>query len=171
MWPDPDGSYSPPPGHHDDSLPTTAPADQMAAMDGPTFFADLTALLATTPLDPPDADMAAKLDAVGVLPGSTQPLPDAAVLEQAVTDGQAYIAGYPGPDPVNGWSLAVTGMGAYGTDYGQRAYIALTALGANLPQDALYPSLAAESADEQHRPLRYTLTFAEGEAPPVGAFW
>ncbi|MEE1806914.1 DUF1254 domain-containing protein [Streptomyces sp. BE133] len=171
LWPDPDNTYVPPDGTYDPDLPTDAPVDQITAMDGPTFFDRLATLLATTPLSPADAAMTAKLAAIGLLPGSTQPLPDTTALNQAVTDGQSAIAHQPQPDPVNGWNLTTTGIGTYGTDYGQRGYIALTALGANLPHDALYPSNGAGSVDTQGNLLRYTLTFPAGQTPPVDAFW
>ncbi|MEU9336513.1 DUF1254 domain-containing protein [Streptomyces sp. NPDC048290] len=168
-WSDPDG-YVPPDGTYDPDLPTDAPADQIAAMDGRTFFDRLKALLATTPPSPADAAITADLAAIGLLPGSSQPLPDDTVLDQAVSDGKNTIANWPQPDPVNGWNLTTTDIGTYGTDYGQRAYIALTALGANLPNDALYPSTAAPTADPDGNPIRYTLKF-DADDFPVNAFW
>jgi len=48
----------------------------------------------------------------------------------------------------------------------------LCCLGENLPQDAVYPSLAVDS---DGKPLdgnnNYILHFAKGEFPPVNAFW
>jgi hypothetical protein len=70
-----------------------------------------------------------------------------------------------------GWSYRLTG-GAYGVDYLFRATIANYGLGYNLPQDAVYPSLAKDS---EGRPLdgnhRYVLHFDKGALPPVRAFW
>jgi hypothetical protein len=63
-------------------------------------------------------------------------------------------------------------IGAFGTDYDTRAYIALIALGANLPQDALYPTTFT---DGDGKPLngdnRYVLHFDKDLTPPVRAFW
>src|SRR5690606_15253983 len=72
----------------------------------------------------------------------------------------------------NGWSMNTTTMGVYGNDYLKRALIAQQGLGANLPQDAIYP---LNLGDSEGRPLdganRYTLHFAKGALPPVSAFW
>lgn len=59
-----------------------------------------------------------------------------------------------------------------GNSYLWRAVIALIGLGANLPDDAIYPILVHDS--EGHKlasPNKYVLTFPEGQLPPVGAFW
>jgi hypothetical protein len=53
-----------------------------------------------------------------------------------------------------------------------RAYIAMTLLAANLPEDALYPET---SVDANGAPLsganRYVMRFAPGQLPPVNGFW
>jgi hypothetical protein len=72
---------------------------------------------------------------------------------------------------VNGWRI-VTDGGVWGTAYFRRASTALGGLGANLPEDALYPSTVA---DDQGSPLtggrRYRLRFERGQLPPADAFW
>ena len=63
-------------------------------------------------------------------------------------------------------------IGAYGTDYGLRAVVAMAGLGANLPADAVYPNARSDAAGE---PLtggqRYVLHFPADGLPPVRAFW
>ena len=53
-----------------------------------------------------------------------------------------------------------------------RATVAYAGLGANLPQDAVYP---ANLVDNKGQPLdgdhRYTIHFDKGQEPPVNAFW
>jgi hypothetical protein len=60
----------------------------------------------------------------------------------------------------------------YGNYYLKRAIVAKIGLGANLPEDAIYP---LNLGDEAGRPLdganTYTITFEKGAAPPVGTFW
>ena len=74
--------------------------------------------------------------------------------------------------PVNGWRIPKMNVGAFGIDYDMRAYIALIALGANLPEDALYPTSFVDATGE---PLdgtnQYVLHFDAGLTPPVNAFW
>ena len=72
---------------------------------------------------------------------------------------------------VNGWQIALD-MGRYGTNYAYRAGWTFFGVGGNLPEDAVYPFT---ETDSDGRPLdstnKYTLRFAQGEIPPVNAFW
>jgi hypothetical protein len=72
----------------------------------------------------------------------------------------------------NGWSMNTDTMGVYGTYYLKRAIVAQLGLGANLPQDAIYPLNLADSAghplDGQHN---YVIHFEKTQLPPVRAFW
>ncbi len=73
---------------------------------------------------------------------------------------------------VNGWSMNTDTMGVYGNYYLKRAIVARQGLGANLPEDAIYP---LNLADETGKPLdganKYTIHFDKGATPPVNAFW
>ena len=72
----------------------------------------------------------------------------------------------------NGWSMNTNTMGVYGNYYLKRAIVAQLGLGANLPDDAIYPM---NLADETGKPLdganKYTLHFDKGQTPPASAFW
>jgi hypothetical protein len=72
----------------------------------------------------------------------------------------------------NGWSMNTDTMGVYGNYYLKRAIVAREGLGANLPEDAIYP---LNLADASGKPLdganKYTLHFEKGAMPPVNAFW
>jgi hypothetical protein len=63
-------------------------------------------------------------------------------------------------------------MGVYGNYYLKRAIVSQLGLGANVPEDAIYP---LNLGDEAGRPLdganKYAITFDNGAAPPVDAFW
>jgi hypothetical protein len=63
-------------------------------------------------------------------------------------------------------------MGVYGNYYLKRAIVALVGLGANLPEDAVYP---LNIGDGEGKPLtgtnKYVLHFAKNEIPPAKAFW
>jgi hypothetical protein len=73
---------------------------------------------------------------------------------------------------VNGWQMNTDTMGVYGDFYLKRAIIAMAALGANQPDDAIYP-LCVTDADA--KPLdgahKYVLHFRKEDLPPVDAFW
>jgi hypothetical protein len=73
---------------------------------------------------------------------------------------------------VDGWSMNTDTMGVYGNYYLKRAVVAQLGLGANLPEDAIYP---INLADQTGKPLdggsNYVLHFDKGATPPAGAFW
>ena len=81
------------------------------------------------------------------------------------------MAQFKGMAPVNGW-VFTTKTGLYGTDYLQRALVTAIGLGANLPQDAIYP---VSEADADGKPYdgaqKYVLHFDKGQMPPAKAFW
>jgi hypothetical protein len=70
------------------------------------------------------------------------------------------------------WTTPPLNLGHYGTDYNTRGAVAMVGLGANLPQDALYPNTQLDHQGQvlsgQHR---YRLHFASDQLPPVQAFW
>ncbi len=72
---------------------------------------------------------------------------------------------------VNGW-IVVSGLGTYGNQFLQRAYIAYSGLGANVNEEASAPRTFT---DDQGNPLngknKYILHFDKDQIPPVEAFW
>jgi hypothetical protein len=72
----------------------------------------------------------------------------------------------------NGWSMNTDTMGVYGNYYLKRAIVSQLGLGANLPEDAIYPQ---NLADDAGKPLdganKYTIHFDKAALPPVNAFW
>jgi hypothetical protein len=72
----------------------------------------------------------------------------------------------------NNWSMNTDTMGVYGNYYLKRAIIAQVGLGANLPEDSIFPF---NLGDQNGRPLdgasKYTLHFERGVLPPVNSFW
>jgi hypothetical protein len=73
---------------------------------------------------------------------------------------------------VNGWQMNTDTMGVYGNYYLKRAIVAMVGLGANQPEDAIYP---LNVSDSDGKPVvgqnKYLLHFGKDELPPVGAFW
>jgi hypothetical protein len=71
----------------------------------------------------------------------------------------------------NGWSFT-TKAGTYGTNYIQRALVTAIGLGANRPQDAIYPtSLKPNVIESYSGEHKYVLRFPKGQLPPVRGFW
>ena len=72
----------------------------------------------------------------------------------------------------NGWSMNTDTMGVYGNYYLKRAMISQVGLGANLPEDAIYP---LNLVDDAGKPLdganKYTIHFDKSDIPPAQAFW
>ena len=71
----------------------------------------------------------------------------------------------------NGW-VFTTKTGLYGTNYLQRALVTAIGLGANRPQDAVYPTSEGPNVVESYNGAKkYVMHFAKGELPPVKGFW
>ncbi|MBN9023481.1 MAG: DUF1214 domain-containing protein, partial [Rhizobiales bacterium] len=72
----------------------------------------------------------------------------------------------------DGWSMNTDTMGVYGNYYLKRAIVAQQGLGANVPEDAIYPLNLVDSTGQ---PLdgahAYTIHFEKADLPPVDAFW
>ena len=76
----------------------------------------------------------------------------------------------------NGWRVTTSGIGdrsVYKGDWTYRAAVAMAGIYANDPDEAMYPLLSTDS--DGNKPdcskSSYTLTFAQGQLPPVNAFW
>lgn len=168
--------YAPPAGKVDASIDGKTPVrEQVHSMDAAAYFSLLAKLMKENPPAKEDAPMVAKLAKIGLVPGQDfdpSKLPAAAAKFIPGT-AQKQIMGHfksAGSD-VNGW-IFTTNTGVYGTDYLQRALITAIGLGANRPQDAVYPT---SDVDVDGKPYsganKYVVHFAKGETPPVNAFW
>lgn len=76
------------------------------------------------------------------------------------------------PKLENGWNVMRSEVGTYGINYGKRALISFFGLGANLPQDAIYPTCQIDADGKQlNGSNKYTIHFDKGKMPPANAFW
>jgi hypothetical protein len=96
-------------------------------------------------------------------------------LAQAISDGEAMLAAKSasmGRD-VNGWQLSPVLDDYFGNDYLFRAAIGYQAMFVNTPIEAYYPGVFNDSDGNtlDGSNGKYTMTFAKGKTPPVGAFW
>ena len=72
----------------------------------------------------------------------------------------------------DGWLLPAANIGDYGTDYDFRAFVAVVGLGANTPDEAIYPAGIADGSGALYNGANdYRLTFAPGQQPPARYFW
>lgn len=176
--------YTPTPGSVDAGVDMkTAIRDQVNAMDAASYFSLFAQLMKTNPPTAEDAPMVATLAKIGIVPGKDF---DASKLDPAVAKG---LAGAPKPaqEKIMGWMkegivagdsklkegwFFTTDTGIYGTKYRQRALITAIGLGANRPQDAIYPTSEGPDILKKYSGAnKYVLHFNKGELPPVDGFW
>lgn len=157
----------------------TPPVEQVKNLDAASFFTRMCALMTANPPAAQDQEMVKKLAEIGLIPSENfefQALDPVIIkglersisvaYEQVVKAGQT-----PKAEVKNNW-LMTYDLGSYGTDYLHRAGVAWVGLGANVPEDAMYP---LTRVDEEGHPLSgehdYVIHFEPQEIPPVNAFW
>jgi hypothetical protein len=171
---------SPPVAQIDPSVDMkTPPKTQVDAMPGDKYFALAAELLKLHPPHVTDQPILAQMERIGIVRGkpfdfnTLAPVVQQAI-KQAPADAQKLMTEFLPlvASVVNGWQMNVSTMGVYGNYYVKRAMVAQQGLGANLPEDAIYPFNLADSTG---KPLdgnqKYRLHFDKGAFPPVGAFW
>lgn len=157
----------------------TSPLVTVSQMDGVTMLTRLAELMKVHPPHPNDYPILFRMRAFGLEPGTSfdpsalDPATIAtinAAAKEALEALEARVKRI--GTRVNGWSVLTDGTGTYGTSYEQRAVIALAGLGANLPEDAIYPTAFVDGAGKPlASPMRYVVHFDEGKLPPANAFW
>ena len=157
----------------------TPPKIQVDSMPPGKYFAYAAELLKVNPPHFTDEPMLAQMRRLGIEAGKSFDIEKASptakkALEAAPKAGQELME-WKTPTlarVVNNWSMNTDTMGVYGNYYLKRAIVAQVGLGANLPQDAIYP---LNIGDEESRPLdganKYVLRLTKGTMPPVDAFW
>jgi hypothetical protein len=71
----------------------------------------------------------------------------------------------------NGFAFT-TRTGIYGTDYLMRALVTAIGLGANRPQDAVYPTSQKDADGHAYNGAnKYVMRFPKGHLPPAEGFW
>ncbi|MBS0288644.1 MAG: DUF1254 domain-containing protein [Proteobacteria bacterium] len=171
--------YVPPKGKVDTSIDMKTPVrDQVNALSAKEYFNLLSLLLKSNPPVKEDIEIVEKMAKLGIKPGeafdfnSVDPQLQKA-LEKSITIGQKTIIDHIKNASVikNGWVYSIK-TGTYGTDYLQRAFVAAVGLGANRPQDAIYPIATEDSqGNKLNGKNKYTMHFAPGKLPPVKGFW
>jgi hypothetical protein len=155
----------------------TPPLEQVNRMPPMEYFRYAAELMKLHKPHITDQTLLFRLEQIGLVPGQSFNLQNPA-MEQALAEGaadalkkmQSHISSM--GERINGWQISRGTIGVYGNNYLQRAIITLVGLGANLPEDAIYP-LAVTDADGQvlSGAHQYVLHFNKDELPPVEAFW
>ncbi|MFP4538006.1 MAG: DUF1254 domain-containing protein [Dichotomicrobium sp.] len=157
----------------------TPPKLQVEAMPGDKFFTYAAELLKVYPPHVTDQPILARMKRLGIERGKSFDFDSAdslvkQAIEKAPKAGLALMA-WKLPrlaEVANHWSMNTDTMGVYGNYYLKRAIITQQGLGANEPQDAVYP---LNLGDSEGQPLNgvnnYRIHFDKDEIPPVNAFW
>ena len=157
----------------------TPPRVQVEAMSAAKFFAVAAESLKVNPPHITDQPIVAQLKKIGIEPGKGFDLdksaPEIRSALATVPDEARQLMVWNVPTLArveNGWSMNVDTMGVYGNYYLKRAIVAQFRLGANLPEDAIYPqNLADDSGRSLDGARKYMLHFDKSDLPPVNAFW
>jgi len=176
--------YTPPPGKVDPSIDMkTAVREQVNALSADDYFDLLAKLLVNNPPATADKHLLEKMAKIGIVPG--QPFDRSKLapvareafslvprianekimlwLKEGIIEGDMKLE--------NGW-LFTTKTGNYGANYLQRALITAIGLGANRPQDAVYPTSEGSSVIGSYTGEKnYVMRFNKGELPPANGFW
>jgi hypothetical protein len=157
----------------------TPPKTQVDTMPAGKYFAYAAELLKLHPPHITDEPIIARMRRIGIVRGESFDIEKLApavkkALESAPEAGQKLMD-WKTPTlarVANHWSMNTDTMGVYGNYYLKRAIVAYIGLGANVPEDAIYP---LNLGDEAGRPLegvhKYTIHFEKDAIPPANAFW
>ena len=175
--------YTAPKGVVNEEYQSIVPVKTIEAMPISTYFSELAALMIKNP--PLEGDEAiindmAKIGIVASEPFSMDSFSDAIktkleTIPNAVDKNFKSIVASQDPGTlINGWGKAyqAPNMGNYGTDYNFRALVAYVGLGANLPEDAVYPNTALDGdGNLLDSDSKYVVHLEKDQLPPVNAFW
>ena len=158
----------------------TPPKVQVDTMPAGKYFAYAAELLKLHPPHITDEPIIAQMKRIGIEPGKSFDIEKVSPggeegARRRARGGASKLMEWKVPTlarVANGWSMNTDTMGVYGNYYLKRAIVAQVGLGANLPEDAIYP---LNLGDEAGKPLdganKYTIHFDKGATPPVNAFW
>ncbi|KAA0081253.1 DUF1254 domain-containing protein [Mycolicibacterium sp. P9-64] len=148
----------------------------MAALDYLDYAAEL---LSANPPHPTDFSQLARIALLGIEPGKPFDAGRFSAAERAeIEAGKAdALATMLASLPIlgtsaNGWTVMTDNIGVYGNSYLKRAVVTMIGLGANPPEDAVYPLLNVDAdGDPITGESDYVIRFEADELPPVYAFW
>jgi len=157
----------------------TPPKIQVDTMSADKYFTYAAEVMKVNPPHITDEPIVARMKRIGIEVGQSF---DFAKLDRSV---QKAIASAPADAQalmkwkvptlarvVNYWSMNTDTMGVYGNYYLKRAVVTQIGLGANLPEDAIYPlNLGDETGSPLNGTNKYVLHFDKSQLPPANGFW
>jgi len=172
----PPGPATAPSGAWDTQTPPTV---QVARMDAATFFTTFAQAAQANPAHANDYPILDRMRRLGIEPGrpfsfgQLQPAVQQALIQAGPEANRRILDAVDRSSrEANGWHTVRDGIGTYGTAYLRRAAVAYAGLGANTPEDAMYP---LARTDMEGKPLTgdedYVVHFDKDQLPPVNAFW
>ena len=173
------GKVYKPPFKKDPSIDdVTPPLTQVEKMDAKTYFTYAMTLMKKYPPHITDNSMVARMKRIGLITENFNydALPERVKKALAKTPElghkkmREYLprVGY----NANGWQMITKSIGVYGNDYLQRATINLLGLGANPPEQAVYPlNITDKNGKIPMGEKRYVMHFDKDTLPPVEGFW
>ena len=158
---------------------TTPPLRQVFGLAAADFFAEAAELMKVNQPHLNDNPILDRMGRLGLVAGRSFDLADAdpvarEAFEAATKEGPEKITARQRTlaTQVDGWMSLIESMGAWGTNYLRRACVDLIGLGANLPEDAVYPvSYVDDDGDPYDGSNSYVLHFDADGLPPSKAFW
>jgi hypothetical protein len=172
-------AYTPAPGKVDPAIDMKTPVrDQVDKMDMATYFGVMAEAMKKNPPAPADQALVERLAKIGIGPGQDfepgkLPAGLAIALKAAPKLARAKIMAHVKDAGAleNGWIVA-TRTGQYGAEYLQRATVTAIGLGANRPQDAVYPTSEKDADGHDYSGShKYVIHLDKGMGPPVKGFW
>jgi hypothetical protein len=163
----------------DPKIDMSEPLSQVNRMAASQYFTYAAELMKANPPHATDWSTITRMKRLGIVPGQSFDVAQASpIVRQALEKApQAALALMKAKFPTmarvtNGWQMNTDSIGVYGNYYLKRAIVTMVGLGANSPDDAVYPVLVA---DAEGKPINgdsnYVLHFNKDELPPVDAFW
>jgi hypothetical protein len=157
----------------------TPPKAQVDTMPAGKYFAYAAELLKVNPPHITDEPIIAQMRRIGIEPGKSFDIEKASPAVSKGLEGAPEAAQklmewkIPTLARVaNHWSMNTDTMGVYGNYYLKRAIVTQVGVGANLPEDAIYPlNLGDEAGRSLDGANRYAIHFSKESLPPVRAFW
>ncbi len=157
----------------------TPPLEIVNSMKADEYFKTAAKLMKTNAPHLSDWSTLARISKIGLQPGKDFDIAELsselqAALQEGVNDGLKIVQqNIPTVGKLeNGWLVNTDSIGVYGNSYLKRAIISMVGLGANQPDDAIYPM---NVVDADGKPLNgsnnYVLHFGKDEMPPVDGFW